>query len=105
MLVRFSRGYFAFVWLGNALAMRSMLYYYHAHFCPSFSVAELLLTKFVHSGEVSDNPQSMKVRDWRHKIQKTFLSPKLEPKAEVRNFSVYPYFLELASSVFHGYSG
>ncbi|KDR67039.1 hypothetical protein GALMADRAFT_216707 [Galerina marginata CBS 339.88] len=30
----------------------------------------------------SDDPQSIKVRDWRHKLQKTFLSNKALPKAE-----------------------
>ncbi|KAF8149342.1 hypothetical protein B0H34DRAFT_785371 [Crassisporium funariophilum] len=32
--------------------------------------------------KISGDPQSNKVRDWRHKLQKTFLSAKIVPKAE-----------------------
>jgi hypothetical protein len=38
---------------------------------------------FYFSAKGSNDPQSLKVRDWRHKLQKTFLSNKTLPKAEV----------------------
>ncbi|KAK0436122.1 hypothetical protein EV421DRAFT_1908199 [Armillaria borealis] len=35
-------------------------------------------------GDVADDPEDIKVRQWRHKLQKTFLSNKGDPKEEAR---------------------
>lgn len=43
--------------------------------------------------------QSVKVRDWRHKLQKTFLSNKGVPKSEVRR--LFPLFLSNSLSLRH----
>ncbi|KAF9474736.1 Tudor/PWWP/MBT [Pholiota conissans] len=39
-------------------------------------------------GKAPEDPESVKVRDWRHKLQKTFLSNKTPPKPEVRSLSL-----------------
>jgi hypothetical protein len=35
---------------------------------------------------VANDPEAKKVREWRHQLQKTFLSGKAQPKEEVRPF-------------------
>ena len=34
---------------------------------------------------LSNDPEAAKVREWRHKLQKAFLSQKTAPKDEVRS--------------------
>lgn len=46
-----------------------------------------------HTAKGSSDPQSLKVRDWRHKLQKTFLSQKAMPKPEVRSCSSLLFFV------------
>ena len=42
-----------------------------------------------YTAKLSGDPQSLRVRDWRHKLQKTFLSHKTLPKAEVSMLPVF----------------
>jgi hypothetical protein len=42
-----------------------------------------LYARFSDDYAAKDDPDSVKVRDWRHKLQKTFLSGKAPPKDEV----------------------
>lgn len=43
------------------------------------------------AAKVSTDPEAMKVRDWRHKLQKTFLSHKGNPKEEVSCSECFTY--------------
>lgn len=36
---------------------------------------------------MASDPEALKVREWRHRLQKTFLTESKEPKPEVRIFS------------------